>query len=273
MVEIDTGNAEWDNVLWLSQVNALGALVGPTDELQHPSIVQVRTPDRGYSEDPQGRDHTRGWDGQSVFDTYLVALQLLSAAPEMAAELLAGFLATQSPDGWIDARPSLSGKASGRLCPPLLSSLALRIYQHTQEREFLSTAYPKLAAFAGAWFGKPNDFDLDGFPEWAGTDQAGRENSPSYGSWESWMLAQDISTAETPDMAAFLIHELYALDQIAAILDRADDAEEWEERRREILDRWHGLMGEWPPVVEDPDVEILPCKSKHGFMGLAHESF
>src|SRR4051794_15942574 len=26
--------------------------------------------------------------------------------------------------------------------------------------------------------------------------------------------------------------------------------EEWQRRRRQILDHWHGVMGKWPPVIE-----------------------
>ena len=30
------------------------------------------------------------------------------------------------------------------------------------------------------------------------------------------------------------------------------DAAEWPQRRQEILDRWHGLLGPWPPLIERP---------------------
>jgi hypothetical protein len=33
--------------------------------------------------------------------------------------------------------------------------------------------------------------------------------------------------------------------------------EDWQRRRQEILSDWHQLMGEWPPVVEHPKLEIL----------------
>lgn len=33
--------------------------------------------------------------------------------------------------------------------------------------------------------------------------------------------------------------------------------DDWKERRKEILDRWHELMGVWPPLVEDLALEIL----------------
>ena len=32
---------------------------------------------------------------------------------------------------------------------------------------------------------------------------------------------------------------------------------EWARRREEILKRWHGLMGPWPPILEAPKLEFL----------------
>jgi hypothetical protein len=40
---------------------------------------------------------------------------------------------------------------------------------------------------------------------------------------------------------------------------------DWAQRRREILDRWHTLMGRWPPVIEKPQVEILDTTRRENF--------
>src|SRR5438874_13663283 len=32
---------------------------------------------------------------------------------------------------------------------------------------------------------------------------------------------------------------------------------DWPRRRQEILKTWHGLMGEWPPLIEKPKIEYL----------------
>lgn len=44
------------------------------------------------------------------------------------------------------------------------------------------------------------------------------------------------------------------------------NAGEWTERRREILEHWHELLGAWPPVIEDPEVEILGAERREDFM-------
>ncbi|MEZ5384643.1 MAG: sialidase [Prosthecobacter sp.] len=35
------------------------------------------------------------------------------------------------------------------------------------------------------------------------------------------------------------------------------NADDWVRRRVEILDDWHGIMGAWPKVIENPKVEVL----------------
>jgi dienelactone hydrolase len=34
-------------------------------------------------------------------------------------------------------------------------------------------------------------------------------------------------------------------------------AEDWHERRKEILTTWHSLMGEWPSLVEQPSIRVI----------------
>jgi hypothetical protein len=41
--------------------------------------------------------------------------------------------------------------------------------------------------------------------------------------------------------------------------------EDWQKRRRQILDHWHGVMGQWPPVIERPKIEYLETKQRDGF--------
>lgn len=41
--------------------------------------------------------------------------------------------------------------------------------------------------------------------------------------------------------------------------------QDWEERRREILAKWHGLMGEWPPLIEHPKLEVIETVTRENF--------
>lgn len=46
---------------------------------------------------------------------------------------------------------------------------------------------------------------------------------------------------------------------------RVTSADEWPARRREILEQWHEMLGPWPPVIEQPKVEILESKPRDNF--------
>lgn len=65
------------------------------------------------------------------------------------------------------------------------------------------------------------------------------EFANQFGSYRSPLLFDDGSKVETP----------------------AD----WPRRRAEILREWHGLMGEWPPVIEKPNVGMLSEARRENF--------
>ncbi|WP_435007259.1 dienelactone hydrolase family protein [Tundrisphaera lichenicola] len=46
---------------------------------------------------------------------------------------------------------------------------------------------------------------------------------------------------------------------------RVKDAGGWNERRREILSTWHGLMGPWPARIERPAIEVLGTEPGEGY--------
>ena len=41
--------------------------------------------------------------------------------------------------------------------------------------------------------------------------------------------------------------------------------EDWQRRRREILDHWHGVMGPWPPLIERPKLEVVESTRRENF--------
>ncbi|MGV3485439.1 MAG: dienelactone hydrolase family protein [Planctomycetaceae bacterium] len=44
----------------------------------------------------------------------------------------------------------------------------------------------------------------------------------------------------------------------------ARSADDWARRRREILGEWESLLGKWPPLIEQPVVEVLDTQSRDG---------
>ena len=41
---------------------------------------------------------------------------------------------------------------------------------------------------------------------------------------------------------------------------------DWQQRRKEILNRWHNLMGKWPPLIKNQDLEILETIQRENFI-------
>lgn len=45
---------------------------------------------------------------------------------------------------------------------------------------------------------------------------------------------------------------------------RVTDASEWTRRREEIINEWQTRLGQWPPVLEKPTLEILSSTQREG---------
>src|SRR5688500_3220782 len=42
-------------------------------------------------------------------------------------------------------------------------------------------------------------------------------------------------------------------------------ASDWKERRKEIINRWHKMMGPWPELISKPAVEIIKTTRRENF--------
>lgn len=40
------------------------------------------------------------------------------------------------------------------------------------------------------------------------------------------------------------------------------NAAQWQQRRAELLEQWTNLLGKWPPLIEEPEVEILETETR-----------
>jgi hypothetical protein len=216
LLDIETGNPDWDAALALAQTVALRSYVGPTEHLPHPSFVFSRHIERGYSVKGDGSDYTWLWNGQVATEAYVNLPQVVAAAPELAKGVIRNWLAVQAEDGFIDWKPGLAGQRERILSIPLLAAMAWRIYEHTEDVDFLAEVYPGLRRFLDVWFTPKHDRDEDGVPEWTHTIQSAFDDNPSFVRWQAWGQAADISAAEAPDLAAYLYRECCSLQRIAA---------------------------------------------------------
>ncbi|MFQ5616514.1 MAG: hypothetical protein ACE5GO_08655, partial [Anaerolineales bacterium] len=219
-VEIETGNPSWNVAFALGQKTAFNLIHGPTEHLPHPSYVQTRLPDQGFSLRGDGSDYDHLWDGQTVLETWYLCNQLLPSSPKLAQGLLQNFLATQDETGYVDWKPGLNGRRSGFLSTPLLCSLAWRIYQVSQDQTFLKETFTPLLRFFDNWFAPHHDRDNDGIPEWDHPVQTGFEDNPLFAYWQPWSQGADITLFESPALNAMLYHEGKSLLKIARTLGR-----------------------------------------------------
>jgi hypothetical protein len=218
LLDIDTGDKDWDAAFAFAQAVALRSYVGPTAHLPHPSFIFTRNPDKGYSRKGDGSDHNWQWDGQVATEAYVNLPQIVSAAPDLAKGVIRNWLAVQDEKGFIDWKPGLGGQRNKALCIPILAALAWRVYEYTEDRDFLAEIYPGLRRFLDVWFTRRHDRDEDGVPEWSHTVQSAFDDNPSFVRWRPWAQGADITLAEAPDLAAYLYRECRTLRRIAALL-------------------------------------------------------
>ncbi|MBL8094272.1 MAG: hypothetical protein JNL73_08885 [Anaerolineales bacterium] len=225
LLEIETGDRDWDAAFAFAQNVSLRCFVGPTDKLPHPSFVFSRNPDRGYSRKGDGSDHPWLWDGQVATEAYVALPNITHAAPELAKGILLNWLAVQDERGFIDWKPGLAGQRNKALCIPLLASLCWKIYQDTQDLAFLDQCYLGLYRFFNVWFSSRYDRDGDGVPEWSHTIQSAFDDNPSFVRWQKWGQGADVTAVESPDLASYLYREATALLQIREALGRPEEPE------------------------------------------------
>ncbi|KPL06454.1 hypothetical protein AMJ86_08450 [bacterium SM23_57] len=221
IIEIETGDPDWDAAFAFGLKQAYNLLVGPTHHLPAPSMVLSRMPDQGYSGLGDGTDYDHDWSGQLPLEADYLSTFLLPASPELVIGLLDNFLETQTQIGFIDLKPGLAGQRRRILATPILTQLAWRIYQATEDKSFLRNVFPKLLSFVQSWFTEQQDRDGDGLPEWAHPLQSGFEDHPVFSQWQPWSQGGDISKVESPSLCAFLYNEIQILIKIAEITEQS----------------------------------------------------
>jgi hypothetical protein len=220
MIDIRTGDRDWDAAFALSQTGAFRLFFPPNEHLPNPSIVSVRGPDNGYSPKGDGTDYPASWNGQTPYEAYYLASVLpVSSA---AQDLFGNFLAVQNEEGMIDGRPSLSGQKGRFLAAPILASLAWKFYEKTQDEKYLSQIFPPLLKFFWSWFSPDCDEDRDGLPQWRHILQTGFDENPLFDAWHDWSLGVDITQLHSPELESMLYQEAATLIKMAELLERND---------------------------------------------------
>jgi hypothetical protein len=228
LINIHTGNPDWDTALMLSQKQAYGLILGSSKQLPNHTFVTSRNPDQGYSLRGDGSDYDHLWNGQTPLDAYHLINIILPTAPNLAKGIIQNFLSVQEQNGFIDWKPGLAGQKSGLLATPILSTLTWQIYKNTEDKSFLENNFDNLLKFIRLWFSDDYDQDSDGIPEWKHTFQTGFDDHPIYSSWHEWSRGVDINTSENPGLCSLLFRECKAIIQIAELLNHDEPVEEFQ---------------------------------------------
>jgi hypothetical protein len=247
-IDVHTGDPDWDATFAFSQKIAFGSFFGPSQYLPYPSFVLSRQPDQGYSPRGDGRDYSPLWSGQPLMEAHFLA-SLLPGAPELAVGLVRNHLSVQMENGLLDWKPGLAGQRGRWQAIPLLATLAWRTFQDTQDMDFLREIQPRLEAFTQCWFDRSHDRDGDGFPEWDHALQAGLEDLPAYSVWQDGGQGANISTSESPALAALLCGEAMAQAHIAEALFQPENCIRWEKEserlRTQVEECWDEETGHY----------------------------
>ncbi len=217
-IRMDDNN--WDATIMLSQKVAFGLIHSSTKHLPNCSFVSSRVPDQGFSLLEDGSDYNFLWNGQTALDALFLSGCLLPSDVAIVEGIFHNFLSIQAPNGFIDWKPGLAGQRSHLQVTPILASLARRVYEVTQDRNFIELAFEPLYKYYLYWMQGGQDFDQDGVPEWDHILQMAFDDHPKYAAWSNGSDGLDISTVETPGLVSILFKEGEILAEFAQILGK-----------------------------------------------------
>jgi putative isomerase len=136
--------------------------------------------------------------------------------------------------------------------PPLLSWAAWKLYEIDHDREFLEEIYEGVVRWNDWWF-KVNDIDGDGLCEYQHPYSSGLDDSPL---WDEGM------PVTSPDLNTYLYLQMENLARMARVLDLNQDAEYWDQRKDDLLERmlrylWDEPTGLFLVQLQGRPVQVL----------------
>ena len=213
MLELHTGNQDWDAVLYASQKTAFSLVMPFGTPPTNPTFVHSRMPEEGFASREDGKDQSPGWTGQSALDSLYLARLLLPGGAEYLRGILMNFLENQHKTGRLDWSFGMSGQRIQVNAQPVIAQLALLLSPYFSDQEWLVPLLPLLIQFYKSWFQPFSDRDRDGFPEWKSCGQAGLE----------FLKIPWMENLESPGLAALLLNESRAIRKIFEILGKIPD--------------------------------------------------
>jgi putative isomerase len=116
--------------------------------------------------------------------------------------------------------------------PPLIAWAAWKLYEFSQDAEFLDEIYGQLVRWNQWWF-RDNDLDGDGLCEYQHPFSSGLDDSPL---WDDGM------PVTSPDLNSYLYLQQEALSKIARVIGREEESEEWAGRADQMIAKMLGKL-------------------------------
>jgi glycogen debranching enzyme len=167
--------------------------------------------------------------GVWAWDAFFHALAYRYVDRELAENQIRILLDHQREDGMLpDAvhdegvvmrHPFPTGEAEVTK-PPLVAWTALKLFQHSGNRDFLAEVYEPIVRWNRWWF-EQNDDDGDGIVQYNHPYSSGLDDSPL---WDAGL------PVESPDLNTYLVMQMDALAEIAALLGKSNEATEWRDK-------------------------------------------
>jgi putative isomerase len=178
------------------------------------------------------------FNGFWAWDSWKHAAALALFAPQLARDQIRAMFDYQAADGMIPDCAFLD-KANDNwrdTKPPLATWATLKVYQATGDKAFLAELYDKLVRYH-RWWSQARDHDHDGLAEYGSTDgtmvaakwESGMDNAVRFDAaamLENGKSAWSLDQASV-DLNAYLYREKLELAQIAAVLGKTQDHDQW----------------------------------------------
>ena len=264
-LSIDTNDGKVNSIILQSQNRMEQLVLPPFGKFQHETFVQSRLVDHGYTNSRDASDSGPNWGIQTSIDAWMVSRILLPAHAVFIKGVLQNFIDQQAANGTVDMLTSWTGKHTGKLCTPLLASLALDLHQYLLDEEWLVLVFPSLLRNLQAWFQEKIHENESGFPRWEHPLQLGFPASGSTEEAETQDWSTFVRTAESPALAALLYRECESLLKMAAIIRRGEDVAWVEEKagqlKTQVVDCWNEKNARFQNRDVDNQSSVKPGKT------------
>jgi putative isomerase len=178
------------------------------------------------------------FNGFWAWDSWKHAAALALFAPDLARDQIRAMFDAQAADGMVPDCIYLDKSNDNwrDTKPPLATWATLAVYHATGDKAFLAEMYDKLVRYHRWWF-TARDHDHDGLAEYGATDgtaiaakwESGMDNAVRFDGIRmlkngqgAWSMDQ-----ESVDLNAYLYKEKLDLAEIAGVLGKPKDREQW----------------------------------------------